>query len=82
MKMSILLIEEVIKLINKGLYGRIDTRVMSKMQDVFQITSKLDVEVESLLKKVKKVSKGLGIEYQIQKWREDFIDPMLGNIPG
>jgi CheY-like chemotaxis protein len=81
MKLSILLMEEIIKLINKGLYGKTDTRVTSKLNDLHQIASQLYLGVEALSGKIKEASKGLGIDYQIPKWQEDVVDPALGNLP-
>jgi CheY-like chemotaxis protein len=81
MKLSILLMEEIIKLINKGLYGKIDNRVTSKLDDLHQIASRLYLGVEALSGKIKEASKGFGIDYQIPKWQEDVVDPALGNLP-
>jgi CheY-like chemotaxis protein len=78
---SLLLMKEILTQINWGAYGRADDRMTIKLLELTKIVTGLNSTVAKLTKKVPQPKGDLGIEKKRLDWKNDVIDPILGNIP-
>lgn len=81
-KGPITLTEEILELVNWGAYGGMEEKVRTKLNELYKIVSGLNRTVEELLGKASKITENLSTEQKIPDWKEDTINPVLGNIPG
>jgi ABC-type transporter Mla subunit MlaD len=76
------LTEEILELVNWGAYGGMEEKVRTKLNELYKIVSGLNSTVEELLGKASKITENLSTEQKMPDWKEDTINPALGNIPG
>ena len=76
------LTEDILELINWGVYGKSDDRVGYKLIELYKIVTKLNETVEGVLQETSEITKELGIEQKTPDWKKDIVNPLLGNIPG
>jgi len=76
------LTEEILELVNWGAYGGMEEKVRTKLNELYKIVSGLNSTVEELLGKTSKITENLSTEQKMPDWKEDTINPVLGNIPG
>lgn len=81
-KSPLALTEEILELVNWGAYGRMDEKVRTKLDEVYKIIKGLNSTVEGLLGNASKILGDLNITQKTPDWKEDIVNPVLGNIPG
>lgn len=79
-KSPLALTEEILELVNWGAYGRMDEHVRTKLDEIYKIIRRLNSTVERLLGNASRILGDLNIAQKITDWKEDILNPVLGNI--
>lgn len=77
----LLLMKEILTQINWGAYGRADDKMAIKLLELNKIVTRLNSTVAKLRRKIQEPNGDLGIEKKRLDWKDDVINPILGNIP-
>jgi uncharacterized protein YoxC len=57
-----------------------DEKVRTKLDEVYKIIRRLNSTVEGLLGNASKILGDLNITQKVPDWKEDIVNPVLGNI--
>ena len=74
--------KETLELIESGAYGKMDPMVETKLRGLNDIDVELSSMLNELLRKISKITGDLDNEQDMLDWRENIMNPVLGNIPG
>lgn len=73
--------KEILKQIKWGSFLNTDYEVAIKLRELDKIVTRLNDAVAELRGKIAEASVDLNVEEKAPDWKEDVINPLLGNVP-
>jgi DNA-binding response OmpR family regulator len=80
-QISVSQMKDILKQIKRGLFLHMDHDMAIKLRELDKIVTRLNRTVAELTVRIRKVKGDFTIEEKTPDWKEDVINPLLGNFP-